>query len=67
VPQLPLGQQLGQPSFNRAFWLSFGLVGIGLVGTSRQAWETGLWSLFTLYCLFNLALLLRQQPTGEQK
>jgi hypothetical protein len=67
VKQRPLRQQLNHLSFNVAFWLSFSLVGVGLAGTGQQTWEIGLWSLFTLYCLFNLALLLRHNPAGEQE
>jgi hypothetical protein len=67
VTERPLRHQLNQVSFSRPFWLSFGLVGIGLAGTSLQTWETGLWSLFTLYCLYNLVYHFRHNPTGEQE
>jgi hypothetical protein len=55
----PLRQQLNTRSFNRAFWLAFALVGIGLAGTSQQSWEVAIWILFTLYSLFNLGLTLK--------
>jgi hypothetical protein len=62
----PLRQQLNQPSFNKVFWISFGLVSIGLLGTSQQTWEMIIWGFFTLYCLFNLAQHLRHPTTSEQ-
>jgi hypothetical protein len=54
VAERPLRQQLNATSFNRAFWLAFALVGIGLAGTSQRSWEIGIWVLFTLYSLINL-------------
>lgn len=67
VKQQPLRQQLNNVSFGRFFWVSMGLVSIGLAGTSNQTWEMGLWSLFAIYCLFNLILIVRQTATGATK
>jgi hypothetical protein len=65
VAERPLRQQLNTSSFNRAFWLAFALVGIGLAGTSQQTWETILWVVFTLYSLVNLALMFRGQANDD--
>jgi hypothetical protein len=55
----PLRVQLNELSFLKHFWLSFLLIGIGLVGTSREIWEILIWTFFTLLCLYNLFTLLR--------
>ena len=67
VEQQPLRQQLNGVSFGRFFWLSLGLVSIGLAGTSDQTWEMGLWGLFAIYSLLNLILIVRQMMAGAKE
>ena len=43
-----LREQLQKPAFNKAFWLSFVLVAIGLAGTSQHIWETAVWGIFII-------------------
>jgi len=59
VGQHPLRSQLNAPSFMKAFWLSFTLIGVGLAGTSRAVWEIVIWTFFTLLSLFNLFTLIK--------
>jgi len=48
-----LREQLERPSFQRFFWISFTLIGIGLAGTSQRSWETAVWIAFTLLSVVN--------------
>jgi hypothetical protein len=56
----PLRAQLNTAPFLKSFWLSFSLIGAGLVGTSQAWWETGIWTFFTLLALYNLFTLVRR-------
>jgi len=53
VEQRGLKEQLNQPSFRRLFWISLVFLGIGLAGTSRQLWESGIWIIFLLISAVN--------------
>lgn len=57
----PLKDQLNQPAFQKAFWFGIFLISIGLAGTSKRPWEIGIWTFFTLICLYNLFTLFKQQ------
>ncbi|MCA9966879.1 MAG: hypothetical protein KC423_21670 [Anaerolineales bacterium] len=59
--QLSLKEQLNTQPFQQLFWLSFVLVGIGLVGTSTTWWESGIWLLFTLWSVVSSVQLWRQK------
>ncbi|MCA9875336.1 MAG: hypothetical protein H6659_14985 [Ardenticatenaceae bacterium] len=55
----PIRSQLDTPTFLKAFWLSFTLIGIGLAGTSQRIWEIAIWTFFTLLSLYNLFTLFK--------
>lgn len=59
----PLATLLKQRPFQLSFWLSFTLIGLGLIGTSTPIWEIGIWILFTLLSLFNLVRAYQDKPS----
>lgn len=59
--QVAFRKQLDDPSFSRLFWLSIGLISIGLAGSSSTWWETAVWIIFLLLSIVNAISLYRKQ------
>ena len=57
----PVRAQLQTQAFQRAYWISLVLVGIGLTGTSNTWWEAVIWITFTLIGAYQAQTFLRQE------
>jgi hypothetical protein len=57
--QTSLRIQLGQPSFLASFWAGFGLVCVGLAGTTAVMWETAVWLMMATAGFFFMAKAIR--------
>lgn len=58
----PVGQQLNQLSFRTIAWFALLMIGIGLAGTSQTYWETILWIVIGIFCLYQLFQVLQSRP-----
>lgn len=62
-------QQFETNGFQRFFWISFSLIGVGLIGTSHAGWEMGVWGLFTVISGINCwrTWQVPKRPLSEQE